>query len=124
MNIDEAMEIVKQRYGLLASYVDARTGKMMTVIKAEFPELRAIPRSRRASWAIALFFSDIIELAEGRVTIEELVRRKNPEIFTAADLGRKGGREIAKRGSDYFRKLQAQRKERKGGRPPSASNKL
>jgi hypothetical protein len=116
MNIDQAMVIVKQRYGLLASYVDARTGKMMTVIKAE-PELRAIPEVPQGECAIALFFSDIIELAEGRVTIEELVRRKNPEIFTAADLGRKGGREIAKRGPDYFRKLQARRKERRGGRP-------
>lgn len=117
MNIEQAMEIVQQRYGLLTSYVDARTGKMMTVIKAD-PALRAIPEVPFPQWGIALFFSDVIELAKGRVTIEDLVRRKNPEIFTAGDLGRKGGMQIAKRGPDYFRKLQAKRKERKGGRPP------
>jgi hypothetical protein len=123
MNIEEAMEIVKQRYGLLTSYVDARTGKMMAVVKAE-PELRAIPEVPSPEGGIALFYCDVIELAKGRVTIKDLVRRKNPEIFTAAELGRKGGRAIARRGPDYFRELQAKRKERKGGRPPSKSNKL
>ena len=35
----------------------------------------------------------------------------------AAALGKKGGKVTAKRGSDYFRKIAAMRKERKGGRP-------
>jgi hypothetical protein len=35
----------------------------------------------------------------------------------AVALGRKGGKKIAERGSDYFRKLQARRKSRRGGRP-------
>lgn len=35
----------------------------------------------------------------------------------AATLGSKGGRATAKRGSEYFRKIAAMRKERKGGRP-------
>ena len=35
----------------------------------------------------------------------------------AAVLGRKGGSETAKRGSDYFRQLAAKRKTRAGGRP-------
>jgi len=118
MNIEQAMKIVKQRYGILTSYIDARTGKMMTVVKAE-PELRAIPQVPWPEGGIALFYSDIIELATGQVTIMDLVRRKNPEII---ELGRKGGREIAKRGPDYFRKLQAQRKERKGGRPHAQAN--
>jgi hypothetical protein len=39
-------------------------------------------------------------------------RKKDP---AAVELGRKGGRKIAKRGSEYFRKLQAKRKHRKGG---------
>lgn len=35
----------------------------------------------------------------------------------AATLGKKGGKVTAKRGSEYFRKIAAMRKERKGGRP-------
>ena len=35
----------------------------------------------------------------------------------------KGGREIAKRGSEYFKKLQAKRKNRRGGRPLKAHSK-
>ena len=33
----------------------------------------------------------------------------------AVKLGRKGGKKIAKRGSEYFSQLQAKRKNRKGG---------
>jgi hypothetical protein len=44
-----------------------------------------------------------------------MAKKKNP---AAVALGRKGGREIAKRGSDYFRQLQTKRKTFKGGRPP------
>jgi hypothetical protein len=40
--------------------------------------------------------------------------KKDPH---AVALGRKGGKKIAERGSDYFRGLQAMRKTRKGGRP-------
>jgi hypothetical protein len=36
----------------------------------------------------------------------------------AAALGKKGGKATAKRGSDYFRKIAAMRKDHKGGRPP------
>jgi hypothetical protein len=39
----------------------------------------------------------------------------------AIALGRKGGSVIAKRGSDYFRKLAAKRKTHGGGRPPKPS---
>jgi hypothetical protein len=44
-------------------------------------------------------------------------KKKDP---AAVSLGRKGGKAIAKRGPEYFRKLQARRKSRKGGRPRSA----
>jgi hypothetical protein len=44
-----------------------------------------------------------------------LAKKKDP---AAVSLGRKGGREIAKRGSEYFKALQSKRKNRKGGRPP------
>jgi len=40
------------------------------------------------------------------------------ETSPAAALGKKGGKTTAKRGPDYFRKIAAMRKERKGGRPP------
>jgi hypothetical protein len=45
------------------------------------------------------------------------------EESPAATLGKKGGKITAKRGSDYFRKIAAMRKEHKGGRPPSKSSK-
>jgi hypothetical protein len=35
----------------------------------------------------------------------------------AATLGKKGGKATAKRGSEYFSKIAAMRRERKGGRP-------
>lgn len=44
------------------------------------------------------------------------------EVSPAATLGQKGGKATAKRGSDYFRKIAAMRKERKGGRPPKTPN--
>ena len=39
------------------------------------------------------------------------------EVNPAATLGSQGGKKTAKRGADYFRKIAAMRKERKGGRP-------
>ena len=41
------------------------------------------------------------------------------EVSPAAELGAKGGKQTAKRGSEYFKKIAAMRKERKGGRPKS-----
>jgi hypothetical protein len=46
-----------------------------------------------------------------------LAKEKDP---AAVALGRKGGKKIAKRGSEYFKQLQAKRKNRKGGRPPKS----
>ncbi len=43
------------------------------------------------------------------------------EQSPAATLGAKGGKETAKRGPDYFRKLAAKRKTFGGGRPPKAN---
>ena len=42
---------------------------------------------------------------------------KQSKQSAAITLGRKGGSVIAKRGSDYFRKLAARRKTHGGGRP-------
>jgi len=46
-----------------------------------------------------------------------LKKKKDP---AAVALGRKGGKKIAKRGSEYFKQLQAKRKHRRGGRPPKS----
>ncbi len=43
------------------------------------------------------------------------------EVSPAAALGAKGGKTTAKRGSEYFRKIAAMRKEHKGGRPVKAN---
>jgi hypothetical protein len=48
---------------------------------------------------------------------------KHTKDPAAVALGRKGGKAIAERGPDYFRQLQAKRKDRKGGRPPKAENR-
>ena len=40
------------------------------------------------------------------------------EESPAATLGAKGGKETAKRGSEYFRQIAAKRKTHAGGRPP------
>jgi len=122
MTIETAVQIVKKRYGYITTYVDLR-GRMMRVIRAE-TELKEIPEVKFPEGGISLFASEIIELAHGDVTIKDLVERKNPEIFhlnpAASELGRKGGKTMAKRGPDYFRRLQALRKTKAGGRPPKA----
>jgi hypothetical protein len=41
-----------------------------------------------------------------------------PNRLITAHSGRVGGKKTAKRGSDYFRKIAAMRKDFKGGRPP------
>jgi hypothetical protein len=46
---------------------------------------------------------------------------KQAKLPAAKALGRKGGSVIAKRGSDYFRKLAAKRKTHGGGRPRKQS---
>jgi hypothetical protein len=53
------------------------------------------------------------------LTDDLLKQAKTP---SAVALGRKGGSVIAKRGSDYFRKLAAKRKTHGGGRPRKQSN--
>jgi hypothetical protein len=52
------------------------------------------------------------------LTDDLLKQAKTP---SAVALGRKGGSVIAKRGSDYFRKLAAKRKTHGGGRPRKQS---
>jgi len=44
------------------------------------------------------------------------------EESPAAVLGAKGGKQTAKRGSEYFRQIAAKRKTHAGGRPPKESN--
>ena len=60
------------------------------------------------------------ELLSAAVAIADdlLQQTKMP---AAAALGRKGGMAVAKRGSDYFRKLAARRKTHGGGRPRKES---
>jgi len=43
------------------------------------------------------------------------------EQSPAATLGAKGGKQTAKKGSEYFRQIAAKRKSFKGGRPPKNS---
>jgi hypothetical protein len=57
------------------------------------------------------------ELLTAAVSLADNLLAESP----AAALGKKGGKETAKRGPDYFRKIAAMRKEHKGGRPPKDS---
>jgi hypothetical protein len=52
-----------------------------------------------------------------KLDLRILPKKKDP---AAVKLGQKGGKQIAKRGPEYFRQLQARRKKRKGGRPPKS----
>jgi hypothetical protein len=54
---------------------------MIYVVNAE-RELRAIPSVEIPESGIGLLAHEVKELALGRVTIEVLVERKNPELFT------------------------------------------
>jgi hypothetical protein len=54
------------------------------------------------------------ELLTAAVHLADTLLEESP----AATLGAKGGKETAKRGSDYFRQIAAKRKVRAGGRPP------
>jgi hypothetical protein len=77
--LDEALKMVKERYGLLPSYVTG-TGQMMYVVGAE-KELRAIRGVKLPEFGIALLAPEVIELACGTISIEDLSRKKNPELF-------------------------------------------
>ena len=79
MHLDEALEVVKERYGLLDAYVEA-SGMIMYVVAAE-QQLRAIPEVNNPTVGIALSSHEVIELGRGAITVRELVRRKNPELF-------------------------------------------
>jgi hypothetical protein len=79
MTLDQALKIVKERYGLRSGYVTA-AGVMTYIVSAE-KELRAIPEAKLPEYGIALFAPEVIELARCAITIEALARRKNAELF-------------------------------------------
>lgn len=79
MTLDEALKFVKDRYGLLDTYVEAG-GRMLFVVKAE-NELREIATLKLPGHGIALFANEVKELARRLTTIEALARMKHPEIF-------------------------------------------
>ncbi len=54
------------------------------------------------------------ELLTAAVALADELLTESP----AAVLGKKGGKVMAKRGPEYFRKIAGMRKEHKGGRPP------
>jgi hypothetical protein len=56
------------------------------------------------------------ELLTAAVSLADHLLMVNP----AATLGKKGGMKTAERGPDYFRRIAAARKIRKGGRPRSS----
>ena len=54
------------------------------------------------------------ELLTAAVHLADDLLERSP----AAELGKKGGKATAKRGSDYYAKISAMRKSHGGGRPP------
>jgi hypothetical protein len=54
------------------------------------------------------------ELLTAAVHLTDALLEESP----AATLGAKGGKQTAKRGSEYFRQIAAKRKTHAGGRPP------
>jgi hypothetical protein len=55
------------------------------------------------------------ELLTAAIHLADALLEESP----AAKLGAKGGKQTAKRGSEYFRQIAAKRKTHGGGRPPS-----
>lgn len=53
------------------------------------------------------------ELLTAAMSLVDTISQNSP----AAILGAQGGKQTAKRGSEYFRQIAAMRKENKGGRP-------
>lgn len=83
MTLDGALGILEGRYGsLLETYVN-EVGKHIYVVNAEraLRTISCVPLPKRG---IGLFAHAVKELAQGRVTVEVLVRRKNPELFQRA----------------------------------------
>lgn len=85
MTLDEALKVVKQRYGLRDAYVSKESGKMIYVLSAE-RELRAIPEVKLPGEGIGLLAYEVVDLAEGTKTIEALVRKKNPDLFVVQEV--------------------------------------
>lgn len=52
------------------------------------------------------------------ITEDLIAENRKGETSTAAQLGSKGGKATAERGSEYFRELAARRRTHRGGRPP------
>lgn len=88
-------------------------------------------RSRNDLGALRKTISEVQRILATAGTYESKLDRAHELLKTAIDLadhlleqspaaalGRKGGQITAKRGSEYFRKIAAMRKKRKGGRPP------
>ena len=61
------------------------------------------------------------ELLRSALALTNGLLSQSKPSMAAITLGRKGGSVIAKRGSDYFRKLAARRKTHGGGRPRKES---
>lgn len=78
MTLEEALKIVNERYGLQNAYV--QDGTMFYVVRAE-AELSAMRAVKLPKCGIALTAPEVVDLARGATTIQELVRKKNPELF-------------------------------------------
>lgn len=57
------------------------------------------------------------ELLEAAVSLADNLLAVSPAVA----LGKRGGKTTAKRGPDYFRKIAAMRKHRRGGRPSQST---
>jgi urease gamma subunit len=78
MTLDQAFKIVGAKFGFLDAY--CANGALMHVVAAE-RELRAMPEVNSPEQGIAIFTSEVMELARGAITVKELVRRKQPVLF-------------------------------------------
>ncbi len=78
MMLDQALEIVTERYGWRSTYVTT-AGQVVYVVGAE-KELGPIPGVLPRS-GIGLLAPEVTELARDTITVEALVRRKNPELL-------------------------------------------
>lgn len=95
----------------------ASTRKELTALKSLLSEADLILSTTELPQGRAVRCHEILRSAVA-LTDDLLKQAKMP---AAALLGRKGGSQTAKRGSDYYRQLAAKRKTRAGGRPRKES---
>jgi len=104
LNSKRLLSALARCYGVRMARNDLRTLRNLISEARHILATTKLPESRSER---------AYELLAAAVSLADDLLTQSP----AAALGKKGGRQTAKRGPEYFRKIAAMRKEHGGGRP-------